>query len=93
VEIEEALYRHPAVATCAVVGVLDPKWGEVGAACVVLKTGHTVTEEEILRFLGGQLARYKIPKRVVFMEALPLSGMGKPLKDELRTGLIEGRIG
>jgi len=92
-EIEEVLHRHPAVATCAVVGIQDPKWGEVGAACVVLKTGHAATEEEILKYLGERLARYKIPKRVAFLDALPLSGMGKPLKDELRTGLIEGRIG
>lgn len=92
-EIEEVLYRHPAVAMCAVVGIPDPKWGEVGAACVVLKVGQAATEEEILRFLGQKVAKYKIPKRVVFLDDLPLSGMGKPLKEELRAGLIEGRIG
>ncbi len=92
-EIEEVLYRHPAVASCAVVGIPDPKWGEVGAACVVLKPGTRATAEELVAYLAGQLARYKVPKRVVFLDALPLSGMGKPLKDELRRGLIEGRIG
>lgn len=92
-EIEELLYRHPAVAGCAVVGIPDPKWGEVGAACVVLKPGQAAMEEEILEYLRGQLARYKVPKRVVYLDALPLSGMGKPLKEELRRGLIEGRIG
>jgi len=92
-EIEEVLYRHPAVASCAVVGIPDPKWGEVGAACVVLKAGAAATAEELLAYLAGQLARYKVPKRVVFLDALPLSGMGKPLKDDLRRGLIEGRFG
>lgn len=92
-EIEEVLYRHPAVAACAVVGIPDPKWGEVGAACVVLKSGATATEKELLAYLAGHLARYKIPKRVVFLDTLPLSGMGKPLKDELRRGFVEGRFG
>ncbi len=92
-EIEEILHRHPAVASCAVVGIPDPKWGEVGAAFVVLKTGKRTTEEELLGYLRDHLARYKIPRRVVFLEALPLSAMGKPLKDELRKGLLEGRFG
>lgn len=92
-EIEEVLYRHPAVAACAVVGIPDPKWGEVGTACVVLKAGATATEEELIAYLARNLARYKIPKRVVFLDALPLSGMGKPLKDELRRGFVEGRFG
>lgn len=92
-EIEEVLHRHPAVATCAVVGIPDPTWGEVGAAFVVLKTGRQATAEELLAYLRDHLARYKVPKKVVFMDALPLSGMGKPLKDELRKGLLEGRYG
>lgn len=92
-EIEEILYRHPAVASCAVVGIPDRKWGEVGAACVVLRAGATATEEELVAYLAAHLARYKVPKRVVFVTALPLSGMGKPLKDELRRDLIEGRLG
>ncbi|MCR4391193.1 MAG: long-chain fatty acid--CoA ligase [Candidatus Acetothermia bacterium] len=90
-EIEEVLYRHPAVASCAVAGIPDPKWGEVGAAFVVLK--QEATEQELLAYLQAHLARFKIPKRVVFLDALPLSGMGKPLKDELRKALLEGRFG
>ena len=84
VEIENALYRHPAVHMCAVVGVPDPKWGEVGVACVVLKPGAEATAEELIEHVRGQLAGYKVPKRVVFMDNLPLSGMGKILKRELR---------
>jgi len=84
VEIEKALYEHPAVHMCAVVSTPDPKWGEVGLACVVLKPGATTTEEELIAFLQERLARYKIPKRVVFMDSLPISAAGKILKRELR---------
>lgn len=83
-EIENVLYKHPAVHMCAVVGVPDEKWGEVGVACVVLKPGITASAEDLLEHLKNHLARYKVPKRVEFMDALPLSGMGKILKRELR---------
>ncbi len=89
VEIESVLYKHPAVHMCAVVGVPDPKWGEVGKACVVLKPGATATEQELIAFLQEHLARYKVPKSVVFMDALPLSSMGKILKRDLRQMFIE----
>lgn len=84
VEIENVLYKHPAVQMCAVIGVPDEKWGEVGKACVVLKPGMTATEEELIAFMQQHLAHYKVPKSVVFLEALPMSGMGKILKRELR---------
>ncbi len=83
-EIEAVLYRHPAVHMCAVIGVPDEKWGEVGKACVVLKPGASITEEELIAFLQDYLARYKVPKSVEFMDELPLSGAGKILKRELR---------
>ncbi len=84
VEIESALYRHPAVQMCAVVGLPDAKWGQVGKACVVLKPGATATEAELIAFLKANLAAYKVPKSVTFMDSLPLSGMGKLLKRDLR---------
>ena len=87
-EIEQALYAHPAVAMCAVVGVPDPKWGEVGAACVVLKPGATVTEAELIAFLRERLAGYKTPKSVHFVDALPMSAAGKILKRDLRAMLL-----
>lgn len=83
-EIEAVLYKYPDVHMCAVVGIPHPKWGEVGVACVVLKPGASPSEAEILAHLRENLARYKVPKRVVFLDALPLSGMGKILKRDLR---------
>ncbi|MGQ9898405.1 MAG: acyl-CoA synthetase [Acidobacteriota bacterium] len=87
-EIEQVMYTHPAVAMCAVVGVPDPKWGEVGVACVVLKPGITATEPELISFLRNHLAGYKVPKAVRFFDALPLSAAGKLLKRELREQLL-----
>jgi fatty-acyl-CoA synthase len=88
-EIEAALYEHPAVHMCAVIGVPDPQWGEAGLACVVQEPKAKVTEEELLAFLKDRLARYKVPKRVVFMEELPISGAGKVLKRELKELVIQ----
>ncbi len=83
-EIEQALYRHPDVQLCAVIGVPDPKWGEVGKACVVLKAGATATPADLIAHLEGQLARYKVPKSVEILPNLPISAAGKILKRELR---------
>ena len=84
VEIEAVLYRHPAVAQCAVVGVPDERWGQVGVAFVVCRADKSVTEAELLAFLREHLARYKVPKRIVFRESLPVSGAGKILKKALQ---------
>ena len=83
-EIEAVLYKHPAVHMCAVVGVPDSRWGEVGSAFVVLKPGATATADELLAHMAANLARYKVPKSVEFRSELPLSGMGKILRRELR---------
>lgn len=83
-EIEAVLYKHPAVHMCAVVGVPDPKWGEVGRAFVVLKPGATATADELLAHMAAHLARYKTPRSVELRSELPLSGMGKILRRELR---------
>jgi fatty-acyl-CoA synthase len=83
-EVENVLRDHPAVADCGVIGVPDARWGEVGRAVVVLRPGAGVTEEELLRFLDGKIARFKIPKSVRFTGELPRTGTGKILKKRLR---------
>jgi fatty-acyl-CoA synthase len=92
-EIEAALYEHPSVHMCAVIGVPDPTWGEVGVACVVLEPEVQATEEELLAFLRDRLAGYKVPKRVVFMDELPISGAGKVLKRELKETVTQNSAG
>jgi fatty-acyl-CoA synthase len=84
VEIERFLSTHPAIREVAVIGVPDPKWGEVGKACVVLKGGARVTAFEVLGFCDGNLAKFKIPKHVEFMPELPKNDSGKVLKRTLR---------
>ncbi|MEZ4769435.1 MAG: long-chain fatty acid--CoA ligase [Caldilineales bacterium] len=83
-EVENVLYEHPAVAEAAVVGVPDPGWQEVGRAFVVVKAGQTLSEEEVIAWCQGKLARFKIPKSVVFVEVLPRTAAGKVLKRDLR---------
>lgn len=88
-EIEKVLYQHPAVQMCAVVGLPDEKWGEVGHACVVLKPGIAVSANELLEHMRGQLARYKVPHGVTIMDSLPISAAGKILKRELKAQLAQ----
>jgi fatty-acyl-CoA synthase len=83
-EVEDALYRHSDVAECAVFGVPDERWGEVGRAVVVLRAGATVQPADLIDFLAGKIAKYKIPKSVVFAETLPRTASGKVIKRQLR---------
>lgn len=83
-EVESCLYDHPAVAECAVLGVEDERWGEVGLAVVVLRPGLVATPEELSRHMRERLARYKVPKHVEVATELPKSGAGKILKTALR---------
>jgi fatty-acyl-CoA synthase len=89
-EVEETLYEHPAVTEVAVVGVPDPKWIEGVCAVIVVRPESEPTEEEIAAFARERLAGFKVPKRVVFVEALPKSASGKILKRELRDRLASG---
>jgi fatty-acyl-CoA synthase len=82
-EVEDALYRHPAVLAAAVVAQPDPKWGESPCAFVELKPDATVTEADLIAHCQGLLARYKAPKRVVF-GVLPKTSTGKIQKFVLR---------
>ncbi len=83
IEVEDALYRHPAVAAAAVVAQLDARWGEVPCAFVELRPGHDATPEEIIKHCRLLLAGFKIPKAVHFGE-LPKTSTGKIQKFELR---------
>lgn len=90
-EVENALYTHPAVLEVAVIGVPDDKWGEAVKAVVVVRPGHSVTAEELIAHCKENLASYKAPKSVDFVEALPKSGAGKILKRELREQYWKGQ--
>lgn len=83
VEIEEILYKHPAIDEAAVIGVPDEKWGEVGKAFITLKKEKSTTAGEIKDYLKDKLAKYKIPKYFEIRDSLPTSGTGKILKKEL----------
>ncbi|HEV7977437.1 long-chain-fatty-acid--CoA ligase [Amycolatopsis sp.] len=83
-EVENALARHAAVAACAVIGVPDDEWGECVHAVVVLAVGAEVSAEELRAHCAEHIARYKAPRSVEFVDALPMSGAGKILKRELR---------
>jgi fatty-acyl-CoA synthase len=83
-EVEDALLSHPAVCECAVVGVPDEVWGEVGHAVVVLEAGRRADGPDILAYLRGRLAKYKIPKTIAFAEELPRTASGKIIKSAVR---------
>jgi acyl-CoA synthetase (AMP-forming)/AMP-acid ligase II len=89
-EVEGAFWVHPMIADVAVIGVPDLRWGEVAKACVVLKPGASVAEDEILSFVRERIASYKVPKSIDFMPALPRNPSGKVLKHELRRPYWEG---
>jgi fatty-acyl-CoA synthase len=83
-EVENLLYMHEAVLEAAVIGVPDPKWGETVKAFVVLKEDYNCTEQDIISFCKDQMAHYKAPKSVSFLDTLPKTGSGKIYKKGLR---------
>ncbi|WBY03049.1 long-chain fatty acid--CoA ligase [Ramlibacter tataouinensis] len=90
-EVENAVHAHPSVRECAVIGVPDEKWGEAVLAVVALKDGKTATAEEIIAHCHKLIANYKCPRQVAFVDALPLSGAGKVLKNVLRDPYWKGK--
>ncbi|USI92954.1 long-chain-fatty-acid--CoA ligase [Rhodococcus pyridinivorans] len=91
VEIEQALMSHPAVIEVAVVGVPDDKWGERPKAFVLADNSHSITESELMEYLRGQIARYKVPRQIEFVNDLPKTSTGKIQKFQLKEAEWAGR--
>jgi fatty-acyl-CoA synthase len=89
-EIEDALYKHPAVLECAVIGVPSEKWGETPKALIVLRAGMSATEDEIIEFSRGHLAHFKCPTSIDFVESLPRTVTGKLQKFVIRERYWQG---
>ncbi|MFC0282808.1 long-chain fatty acid--CoA ligase [Camelimonas abortus] len=88
-EVEDVLYQLPQVAEAAVIGVPDGRWGETGLAVVVVKPGMELTAEQVHGHCRGRLARFKCPRDVVFVEALPRNATGKVHKPTLRGQFVK----
>jgi fatty-acyl-CoA synthase len=88
-EIEEYLYRHDAVEDVQVIGVPDARFGEEICACVRLRSGKNLTEQDIIDFCRGQIAHYKIPRYVIFLDSYPMTVTGKVQKHVLREMIID----
>jgi acyl-CoA synthetase (AMP-forming)/AMP-acid ligase II len=92
IEVEKAIFAHPAVLECAVVSAPDPQWGEIPVAIIVLKPGQQLSEEQLLTSLKPRIAKFKMPRIVQFVEGpLPKTGTGKMLKRQLRETFWSGK--
>jgi long-chain acyl-CoA synthetase len=90
-EVEEVLYQHPAVLEAAVIGIPDEYWVESAHAVVTLKKGMDASDKELIEFCKQRLARYKAPKSVEFVSALPKNASGKIMKREIRERYWQGK--
>jgi len=88
-EVEAALLDHPSVARVAVVGVPDPKWGENVCAVIVATPGSEIVSADLVAFVRQRLAGFKVPRHIVFVDELPVTGSGKVVKAQLRQRLSE----
>ncbi|MBQ7246939.1 MAG: AMP-binding protein [Lachnospiraceae bacterium] len=91
-EIEEFIYTHPDVQDVQVIGVPDKRYGEEAMACIILKEGRTVTEEEMRSFITASLARHKVPRYITFTDSFPMNAAGKILKYKMREDAVR-RLG
>ncbi|MGB5932522.1 MAG: long-chain fatty acid--CoA ligase [Anaerolineae bacterium] len=82
-EVEDLMHSHPAIVEAVLIPVPDPKWGEVGRAIIVLKPGARLTQADLIDWLREQMAHYKVPKSVVFVDALPKTAANKVDKRQL----------
>ena len=92
-EVEEALAHHPDVVDVAVVGVSDEEFGQRLRSYIVVRPGASLTELDVKDFVRNRLARFKIPRDVVFLDTLPRNEGGKILKRELRSRSVEDQAG
>jgi long-chain acyl-CoA synthetase len=83
-EVEAALYQHPVVQECAVIGVPDEKFGEALFAVIVTSPGSILTQTEVINHCRDRIGGFKIPRQMDFVKEMPKSAMGKILKNELR---------
>ena len=91
IEVEDAIFSHPDVAEVAVIGVPDEKWGETIKALVVKAEGSPMTEQELIDYVKGRVARFKAPTSVEFRDVLARTATGKLQKFKLRAPYWEGR--
>jgi acyl-CoA synthetase (AMP-forming)/AMP-acid ligase II len=91
IEVEDLLYRHPAVSEVAVIGVPDQKWGESVTAVVVAKSGTVVSEQDLIEFCRDNMAHFKCPKSIVFQDSLARTATGKIQKFKLREPFWAGQ--
>jgi long-chain acyl-CoA synthetase len=91
-EVENVLYAHPAIMECAVVSTPDDRWGERVQAVVILKSGQTVTEEELIKHCKSKLAGYKCPKKIEFWNELPKTSVGKILRKEVKKHFWKDKV-
>ena len=89
-EVENVLFQLPQVADAAIIGVPNARWGEVGMAVIVKKSGENLEEGDVIRHCLGRLAKFKVPQSVTFVDVLPRKATGKVLKRELRTRFVGG---
>ena len=88
-EIEDFIYTHPKVSDVQVIGVPDKQYGEEIMACVVLKPGEAMTEEELKDYVASHMAKHKVPRYVDFVDSFPMNAAGKILKYKMREQAVE----
>ncbi len=91
-EVEEIMYKHPAVADAVLIPQKDPRLGEIPVAVVVPKPGESIDEKQLTDYLAGKMARFKVPRKVYVMQQVPRNVMGKILKKELVKMLADGQL-
>ena len=91
-EVEEIMYQHPSVADAVLIPQKDARLGEIPVAVIIPKPGASISEKDIIDFLGQRMARFKVPRRVYIVQQMPRTPVGKILKRELIKMLASGEI-